>query len=93
MEYELKLFLSFKIKAVELVNGGADENHSLVVNPSSFQQLHVSVPLYLPLHAGKWQSISLHFQSVTGRIGAWGGRRHTFYQSTARFMSSIKDTC
>lgn len=50
MEYELKLFFfSFKIKTVKLVNGGAHENHSLVVNPSSFQQLHLSVPLYLPL--------------------------------------------
>lgn len=58
MEYELKLFLSFKIKTVKLVNGGAHENHSLVVNSSNFQQLHLSVPLDLPLHAGKWQSIS-----------------------------------
>lgn len=47
MEYELKLF-SFNIRNVELVNGGADENHSLVVHPSSFQQLHLSGPLYLP---------------------------------------------
>lgn len=34
---------------MELVNGGADENHSPLVNPSSFQQLHLSVPLYSPL--------------------------------------------